>query len=51
MKQGRLADEIQCPPMVGIWNSNIPTLEATQGRILSQSPTDATRFWGHLYGS
>ena len=28
-----------------------PTLEATQGYILSQSPTDATRFWWHLYGS
>jgi len=27
------------------------TLEATQGQILSQSPTDATRFWWHLYGS
>ena len=26
-------------------------LEATQGQILSQSPTDATRFWWHLYGS
>jgi len=24
---------------------------ATQGQILSQSPTDATRFWWHLYGS
>jgi len=28
-----------------------PTLEVTQGQILSQSPTDATRFWWHLYGS
>ena len=27
------------------------TLEATQGQILSQSPTDATRFWWRLYGS
>ena len=27
------------------------TLEATQGQILSQSPTHATRFWWHLYGS
>ena len=27
------------------------TQEATQGQILSQSPTDATRFWWHLYGS
>ena len=26
------------------------TLEATQGQILSQSPTDASRFWWHLYG-
>ena len=28
-----------------------PTLEATQGQILSQAATDATRFWWHLYGS
>ena len=28
-----------------------PTLEATQVQILSQSPTDATRFWCHLCGS
>ena len=28
-----------------------PPLEATQGQTLSQSPTDATRFWWHLYGS
>ena len=27
------------------------TLEGTQGQILSQSPTYATRFWWHLYGS
>ena len=27
------------------------TLETTQGQILSQAPTDATRFWWHLYGS
>ena len=27
------------------------TLEATHGQILSQFPTDATRFWWHLYGS
>jgi len=27
-----------------------PTLEATEGKILSQSPTDATRFWWHLAG-
>ena len=27
------------------------TLEATQKQILSPSPTDATRFWWHLYGS
>jgi len=25
--------------------------EMTQGQILSQLPTDATRFWWHLYGS
>ena len=30
---------------------HLPTLEATQGQILSQSPTDATRFWWRLYGS
>jgi len=29
----------------------LSTLEATQGQILSQSPTDASRFWWHLYGS
>ena len=29
---------------------SVPTLEATQWQILSQSPTDATRFWWHLYG-
>jgi len=28
-----------------------PTLEATQWQISSQPPTDATRFWWHLYGS
>ena len=27
------------------------SLEATQGQISSQSPTDATRFCWHLYGS
>ena len=27
------------------------TLEATEGQILSQSTTDATRFWWHLHGS
>jgi len=27
------------------------TLEATQGQILNQPPTDATRFLWHLYGS
>ena len=27
------------------------TLEATKRQILSQSPTDATRFWWHLCGS
>ena len=26
------------------------TLETTQGQIVSQSFTDATRFWWHLYG-
>ena len=31
--------------------SHLSTLEATQGQILIQSPTDATRFWWHLYGS
>ena len=27
------------------------TLEVTHGQILSQSPTDATRLWLHLYES
>ena len=31
--------------------SCISTLEATQGQILSQFPTDATQLWWHLYGS
>ena len=31
--------------------NTVPTLEASQRQILSQSPTDATRFWWHLYGS
>ena len=26
-------------------------VDPTQGQIKSQSPTDATRFWWHLYGS
>ena len=26
-------------------------VESTQGQILSQSPTDTTRFWWHLNGS
>jgi len=29
----------------------VPTLEATQGQFLSQSPTYATRFWWNLHGS
>jgi len=29
----------------------VTTLQATQEQILSQYPTDATRFWWHLYGS
>ena len=29
----------------------LATLEVTQGQILSQSPTDATRFWWQSYGS
>ena len=33
-----------------LWN-DYTTLEATQGQSLSQFPTDATRFWWHLYGS
>ena len=33
-----------------IW-AHQSTLEVTQGEILSQSPTDATRFWRHLCGS
>ena len=31
--------------------TQVPTLEATQGQIFSQSPTEAIRFWWHLYGS
>ena len=40
-----LASAADAPPELGA------ALEATQGKILSQSPTDATRFWWHLYGS
>jgi len=40
--------EMQVPAPLGPAH---PTLEATQGQILSQSPTDATRFWWHLYGA
>jgi hypothetical protein len=29
----------------------IALFKATQGQVLSQSPTDATRFWWYLYGS
>jgi len=29
----------------------ISTLEVTQGQILSEPPTDATRFWWHFFGS
>jgi len=29
----------------------VPTMEVTQGQIGSQSPTDAARFWWHLYSS
>ena len=29
----------------------LTTLRVTQGQILSQSPTDVTRFWWLLYGS
>ena len=35
-RAGGIVPLLCCPP---------PTLEATQGQILSQSPTDATRFW------
>jgi len=31
--------------------SQSPTDATRIGQILSQSPTDATRFWWHLYGS
>ena len=31
-----------------ILHPTTPTLETTQGQILSQSPTDATRCWWHL---
>jgi len=40
--------------LAGIWRNKVGepvSLEATQGQILTQSPTDATRFWWHLYGS
>ena len=34
-----------------IFNVGARSSQATQGQILSQSPTDATRFWWHLCGS
>ena len=48
----RLSNLINCFRHRGWASSRSPltTLEATQGQILSQSPTDATRFWWHLYG-
>jgi len=39
------------PSDVGPYRSATSTLDATQGQILSQSPTDASGFWWHLYGS
>ena len=35
----------------GTRGAKVAALEATQRQILIQSPTDATRFWWHLYGS
>ena len=38
-------------PWPGLHVHTFPTLEATQGQIISQSPTYVTRFWWHLYVS
>jgi len=47
-------DEPNAPPFIASF-FQVPgpytTLSATQWQIISQSPTDATRFWWHLYGS
>jgi len=40
----------RCHPALASTSHSISTLEVTQGQILSQSPTDATRFWWHMYG-
>ena len=51
-KQERLLDHRPGPSrLCGGASGDPSTLEATQGKIFSQSPTDATRFWWHLYGS
>ena len=51
----RLAELLRAPlaglAVLDLSCTCVPTREATQGQILSQSPTDATRFWWHLYGS
>jgi len=43
--------EQPCAPSGPRETRSTAALEATQGQILSQSPTDATRLWWHLYGS
>ena len=52
-RQAKLLEADLCQVTSPDHLSSIPhgTLEVTQGQILTQSPTDATRFWWHLYGS
>ena len=49
--EGFTVGETLAAPAPNACAHTISTLEATQGQILSQSPTDATQFWWHLYGS
>ena len=45
--EGQLLERIKHCSITPTTSTSIPTLEATQG----QSPTDAIRFWWHLYWS
>ena len=56
VRGGRAGGEVGEGVAVGVVQEEVVDVEgrlrkATQGHILSQSLTDATRFWWHLYGS
>ena len=38
------------PDKFSLCGKELPTLEVTQGQILSQTSTDTTRFWWHFAG-